>query len=137
MNKNQERSRTPSLRFDCSRAEEELNAVCDNACLELTQLIDKSRFQAFQEYTLVPYLRSLIPIDAHPGNSQRVQFQLRLGSTKLTLEELNRLHPNVIVPLLDSTNGQVQIWTEGRLAGHGILRIANGKLVVKIVSIEP
>lgn len=136
MNASQEPIRPRKLRFDFSQVEKELNSVCDRANLELSQLVTPSQYQVFQNYTLVPYLRSLIPASTPTASSKRIQFQLRLGSTRLTLEELKKLHPDVVVPLLDATNGQIQIWSHGRLIGHGVLRIADGKLVVKIVSLE-
>lgn len=125
-----------NLRFNFSKVEDRLNAIFVLSKTKLDRLCSEERIQSFKEHALIPYLRAIVSTNDSLNGSPKVKFQLRLGTTRLTLDELSRLEPNVIVPLLNSTNGQIQIWSNRKQVGTGVLRIANGKLVVKIVTFK-
>lgn len=132
------------LRFDFSQAEKTLDVICSQANDRLLVLLSDDSFVSFRENVIEPFLDAVLePLKessdceiTRDKKPKRVKFQLRLGRTRLTLEEIAALNVDTIVPLLDSTNGQVQIWSNEKLIGHGILRVVQGKLVVKVVSLE-
>lgn len=128
-----------SARFDFSPLERRLDAIVQESNEKLRALLDEKRFLTFQERALA----SLSP----PKNADSredatyardvVSYQIRLGRTRLSLDELNNLELDAIVPLLDSVKGRVQIWTQGRLFARGVLLVVDGKLAVKVESLEP
>ena len=131
-------SNKPS-RFKFSTTQKRLEAVIQRANDQLDRLVSEDRFQRFCELSINPYLNGnesgTSEVSATQSN-ERVSFQLRLGRTRLSLHDLSSLEPDAIVPLLDSTKGQVQIWSNGRLFGRGVLLVVDEKLAVKIESIE-
>lgn len=138
MKKSTESTSAKRSRFNFSLIEKRLDSIIQDAEGRLAQLVSEERIQNFRELTINPYLNEIASSTEkfHDRSEERVSFQLRLGSTRLTLSELARLDYNTIVPLLESTSGQVQIWSNGRLYGRGVLLVADGKLAVKIESIE-
>ncbi len=139
MNASTDYSSTKPPRFNFSATQKRLDAIIQRANDRLEQLVSEDRVRSFCEFSI-----DHRPGENKPGNSGisepqsngRVSFQLRLGRTRLSLHDLSSLEPDAIIPLLDSTKGQVQIWSNGRLFGRGVLLVADEKLAVKIESIE-
>ncbi|MBQ9873051.1 MAG: FliM/FliN family flagellar motor switch protein [Thermoguttaceae bacterium] len=121
-------------RFDFSSAEDRIDAVARNAEARLRALVSDDAFQNLRDFARERLAREkrnrAIP---EPG---RVSFQVRLGRAKLTLEQVAALDVGVLATLLDSANGQVQIWSEGRMRGRGALLVVDGKLAVGIEEFE-
>ena len=65
-----------------------------------------------------------------------VEYELRLGSTSLSLEEIHALKTGSILPLLDSEQGRVQIVLRGQVCGKGVLLVVDGKLALRVESIN-
>ena len=139
MNDTADFSSTKPSRFNFSATQKRFETVVQRANDRLDQLVSEDRFQRFCELSINPYLNvgesGTSDVSATRSNG-RVSFQLRLGRTRLSLHNLSSLEPEAIVPLLDSTKGQVQIWSNGRLFGRGVLLVVDEKLAVKIESIE-
>ncbi|MDO5307887.1 MAG: FliM/FliN family flagellar motor C-terminal domain-containing protein [Planctomycetia bacterium] len=64
-------------------------------------------------------------------------YEIRLGSTRLSLAQLKTLKAQDIVTLTNATPGKVQIWHDGVLCGLGALLIVDGKLAVRVESVVP
>ena len=131
MKKSTESTSAKRSRFNFSLIEKQLDSIIQDAEGRLEQLVSEERIQNFRELTIDPYLneRASSTENFHDRSEERVSFQLRLGSTRLTLSELARLDYNTIVPLLESTSGQVQIcqrtpvWTRRPLSGRRKLAV--------------
>jgi len=70
-------------------------------------------------------------------NSNKISYEIILGRVHLSTEELGRLKPNTILPLVAASSGRVQIWALGKCCGEGILLVTDGKLSVKLESFSP
>ncbi|MBQ2788118.1 MAG: FliM/FliN family flagellar motor switch protein [Thermoguttaceae bacterium] len=104
--------------------EQRLDALLRRANERLDALTSDASVQALR--------RSL---DARPTT---VPYSLELGRARLTASELDALEPESIVPLSDASNGAaVQIWIDGRLQGRGALLVVDGKLAVRVETLEP
>ncbi len=128
---------TKRLRFDSLTIEKRLETAVRKANVRLDQLVSEDFFRHFCEPFANPCAKPNPDNDSSRRKSvEQVSFQLRFGRTRLRLQELSYLGTDTIVPLLESTKGQIQIWSNGRLFGRGVLLVADGKLAVKIESIE-
>ena len=81
---------------------------------------------------------SIAPLyDSVPSSTSiNVDYELRLGSTSLSLEEINSLNVGTILPLVNSEQGVVWIISNGRVCGKGVLLVVDGKLALRIESID-
>jgi len=131
INSNVETSLNEIIERDFSRLGARRDEIFRRLDAQFARLISNDGFDGLQSFAA----RSL-------GFSQRplanlnpsVPFEIRLGSLSLTRQEASALEINQIIPLTESPRGRVQIWSKGRLCGEGTLLVANGKLIVKIVS---
>jgi len=137
MNENVETSLSEIIQRDFSRLETRCDEIFQRADAQFARLTSNGGFDSLQSFAArsfgaARYSLENLDVQTRPG----VPFEIRLGSTSLTRQEASSLELNQIVPLTESTKGRVQIWSEGRRRGEGTLLVANGKLVVKIISFD-
>ncbi len=122
--KDAERRQTPILAVDFRSVESQIDEICARADEKLLRLLEDATNA----------------INAADADSQRktsatgalVSFEIRLGSTRISLKELNEKKIDDIEPLIDSQKGQVQIWSGGKMRATGVLLVDDGKLAVRI-----
>ena len=122
--KDAERRQTPILAVDFRSVESQIDEICARADEKLQRLLEDATNA----------------INAADADSQGktsapgalVSFEIRLGSTRISLKELNEKKIGDIEPLIDSQKGQVQIWSGGKMRATGVLLVDDGKLAVRI-----
>jgi len=136
MNVNVETSLSEIIERDFTRLETRCDEIFRRADARFARLNSNGGFDGLQSLETRSFDASQYSFENLDSRERSVvPFEIRLGSTSLTRQEASSLALNQIVPLTESTKGRVQIWSEGRQCGEGTLLVANGKLVVKIVSI--
>ena len=127
------------LQSKIAQTEAELNKIFRTAHQRLDQLISEERLSPMCAYTSKTHNKVLDESSVSrstPFEKEQIEYQLQLGSTRLTPQQLSELTEGTIVPLLDSTSGQIQIWSNGRIFGRGVLLVVNGQFAVKLETIE-
>ena len=132
-----ETSLNERIEFDFSRLETLRDEIFQRADARFARLTSNGGFEVLQSFAARSFGASSYPPKNSDSSSRlRVPFEARLGSVSMTRQEASALELNQIIPLTESTKGRVQIWSEGRRYGEGTLFVANGKLIVKILSVD-
>lgn len=127
------------LQSKIAQTEAELNKIFRTVHQRLDQLISEERLSQMCAYASQTHSKVLDEPSVSrstPFEKEQIEYQLQLGSTRLTPQQLSELTEGTIVPLLDSTSGQIQIWSNGRIFGRGVLLVVNGQFAVKLETIE-
>ncbi len=122
--KDAERRQTPILAVDFRAVESQIDDIFARADEKLRRLLEDAT----------------VAINAANVGSQGKassmgalgSFEIRLGSTRISLKELSEKKIGDIEPLIDSQKGQVQIWSEGKMRATGVLLVDDGKLAVRV-----
>ena len=117
----------PYLSLDFDQLEKQFSRVFEQAETRLNRLLDNSA--STSSAGLDDFVNSTI-------SREVVEYELQLGSTRLSLEEINALQIGTILPLISSEQGHVSIVSNGKVCGKGVLLVVDGKLALRVESIE-
>ncbi len=130
--KSTELRQSPCIPVDFTRIEAQLEKICRQAEDRLENLLSDERLRLYAEPEKISSTSS--SNETHSA-SPHLSFELRLGATRLSQDELESKKIDEILPLTESEKGLVQICSRGKICGKGVLLIVEGKLAVKIIEI--
>lgn len=119
-----ERRQAPSLAVDFQAVESQIDEICRQADERLRRLLE-------DDASSIGASRGSVQKQTNASGSL-VPFEIRLGSTRLTLDEFRRKEIDDIMPLIDSEKGRVQIWSGNKMRASGVLLVVDGKLAVRV-----
>ena len=117
-----ERRQAANFTIDLQTAESKIDEICRLADEKLQSLleIEETSFDAPNKPS---------------ANDALVHFEIRLGSTRMLLSELQNATIDDIAPLIEAQKGRVQIWSDGKMRAAGTLLVVDGKLAVRVEEI--
>ena len=122
-----ERRQTPILAVDFRAAESQIDEICARADEQLRRLLEDATASSGRA--------NAAPQGRTSASGALVSFEIRLGSTRIPLSELNEKKIGDIEPLIDSQKGRVQIWSGGKMRATGVLLVVDDKLAVRVEEI--
>ncbi len=136
-------SRSSRYDLEFSRIESQVDAICQKADERLLELLSDDRLQIYvhtpvasdssaNHFTTKSSVQKTASSQRSPEKKRLINFELRLGSIRIPLNQLSSLKIDEILPLANSQKGVVQIWSREKLCGAGALLVVDGKLAVKI-----